>query len=65
MLILAADHVIKDTKAFQAAVKELLPAVEAGKVTVGVRLGALFNIPDQLLQLLANIIIKNIRMECS
>ena len=37
MLILAADHVIKDTKAFQAAVKELLPAVEAGKVgTLGI-----------------------------
>ena len=37
MLILAADHVIKDTQAFQAAVKELLPAVEAGKVgTLGI-----------------------------
>ena len=37
MLILAADHVIQDTQAFQAALKELLPAVEAGKVgTLGI-----------------------------
>ena len=37
MLILAADHVIKDTKAFQEAVKHLLPAVLAGKFgTLGI-----------------------------
>ena len=32
LLILAADHVIKNTVAFQAAVSQLLPAVQAGKV---------------------------------
>ena len=31
MLILAADHVIRDSKAFQQAAKQLLPAVQAGK----------------------------------
>ncbi|MFP6788351.1 MAG: mannose-1-phosphate guanylyltransferase/mannose-6-phosphate isomerase [Thalassolituus sp.] len=37
LLILAADHVIKNTVAFQAAVSQLLPAVQAGKVgTLGI-----------------------------
>jgi mannose-1-phosphate guanylyltransferase len=37
LLVLAADHVIKDTKAFQAAVTSLLPAVQAGKFgTLGI-----------------------------
>lgn len=37
LLVLAADHVIKDVKAFQAAVKRLLPHVQAGKFgTLGV-----------------------------
>ncbi len=37
LLILAADHVIKDTKAFQAAAQSLLPAVQQGKFgTLGI-----------------------------
>ncbi|MDF1763838.1 MAG: mannose-1-phosphate guanylyltransferase/mannose-6-phosphate isomerase [Oleibacter sp.] len=37
LLVLAADHVIKDTNAFQAAVTSLLPAVQAGKFgTLGI-----------------------------
>ena len=37
LLILAADHVIKDTAAFQAAVKQLEPAVREGKFgTLGI-----------------------------
>ncbi|WP_430462253.1 mannose-1-phosphate guanylyltransferase/mannose-6-phosphate isomerase [Thalassolituus sp. LLYu03] len=37
MLILAADHVIRDTKAFQQAAMQLLPAVKAGKFgTLGI-----------------------------
>lgn len=37
MLILAADHVIKDTQAFQQAAMALLPAVSAGKFgTLGI-----------------------------
>jgi mannose-1-phosphate guanylyltransferase len=37
LLVLAADHVIKDTAAFQKAVAALLPAVQAGKFgTLGI-----------------------------
>lgn len=37
LLVLAADHVIKDTAAFQKAVMALLPAVQAGKFgTLGI-----------------------------
>ena len=37
LLVLAADHVIKDTTAFQAAVKQLEPAVRGGKFgTLGI-----------------------------
>jgi mannose-1-phosphate guanylyltransferase len=37
LLVLAADHVIRDTKAFQQAVSALLPTVKAGKVgTLGI-----------------------------
>lgn len=37
MLILAADHVIRDTNAFQQATMQLLPAVQAGKFgTLGI-----------------------------
>lgn len=37
LLILAADHVIKDTSAFQAAVKALLPDVQQGRFgTLGI-----------------------------
>lgn len=37
LLVLAADHVIKDTAAFQAAVKQLEPAVREGKFgTLGI-----------------------------
>ncbi|MDQ8036687.1 MAG: mannose-1-phosphate guanylyltransferase/mannose-6-phosphate isomerase, partial [Pedobacter sp.] len=37
LLVLAADHVINDTAAFQAAVKKALPLAEAGKlVTFGI-----------------------------
>lgn len=37
MLVLASDHVIQDTEAFQAAVLQLLPEVEGGKFgTLGI-----------------------------
>ncbi|WP_221800288.1 mannose-1-phosphate guanylyltransferase/mannose-6-phosphate isomerase [Oceanobacter mangrovi] len=37
MLILAADHVIKNTKEFQQVIETLMPSVEAGKVgTLGI-----------------------------
>ncbi|HEX6592734.1 MAG TPA: mannose-1-phosphate guanylyltransferase/mannose-6-phosphate isomerase [Moraxellaceae bacterium] len=37
LLVLAADHIINDTAAFQAAVKKALPLAEAGKlVTFGI-----------------------------
>lgn len=37
LLVLAADHIISDTAAFQAAVKKALPLAEAGKlVTFGI-----------------------------
>ncbi len=37
MLVLAADHVIKDTEAFQKAAEKLLPEVKAGKFgTLGI-----------------------------